>query len=65
MERDDAVVYLQRKYLMTAHDARDLLDRATQRRTGMASRPRTKPGEKTVWATHMSTQEGRFIIEDE
>jgi hypothetical protein len=65
MTRDDACVYLQRKYGLTAYDARDLLTRATQRTTGMASRPRTRPGEKTVWATHMTTQNGTFIIEEE
>jgi len=65
MPRDEACVYLQLQYGLTAHDARDLLTRATQRATGMASRPRTKPSEYTVWATHLTTQNGQFIIERE
>lgn len=65
MGRDEACAYLQRKYKLTAYDARDLLTRAAQRATGMASRPRTKPSEQTVWATHVTTLGGKFIIEDE
>jgi hypothetical protein len=65
MTRDDTVTYLVSKYKLTSGQANDLLDRAMSRATGMASHPRAKPGQLTVWATHMTTLEGKFIIEDE
>jgi hypothetical protein len=65
MTRDDTVSYLVSKYQLTDGQANDLLDRAMARATGMASHPRSKPHQRTVWATHMTTQDGKFIIEDE
>jgi hypothetical protein len=64
-EHDAAVTYLQETYELTEEQAKDLLARATQRSTGMASHPRSKPYQRTVWATHMTTQGGRFMIEAE
>jgi hypothetical protein len=65
MTREDTVTYLAGKYELTDGQANDLLDRAMARSTGMASHPRSKPGQRTVWATYMTTQNGKFIIEDE
>lgn len=64
-EHTDAVKYLRDTYEIPAREAADLLMRATQRPTGMASLPRRRPGQRTVWVTHMTTQGGRFMVEVE
>lgn len=61
----DAVKYLRETYGIPARDAADLLQRATERPTGMASYPRRKPYQRTVWVTHMTTQGGKFMVEVE
>jgi hypothetical protein len=63
MDRPAALRYLWQAYQMPGINAADLLDRARESATGMASLPRA--GEYTVWATHMSTLGGQFIIERE
>lgn len=65
MDREAAIAYLRSQHELSEHDASDLLDRAVQRRTGMASHPRSNPHQRTVWATHMTTLGGTFIIEVE
>jgi len=65
-EHVDAVKYLRGKYEVSARDAADLLIAATQSETGMASIPlAASQSRRKVWANHMTTQGGRFIIEDE
>lgn len=63
-EHIDAVSYIRRTYEVPARAAADLLIAARASETGMASLP--VPGSRRkVWATHMTTQDGKFIIEAE
>ena len=63
LERDDAVLTLvtDEKYELTLREAEDLVRRAEASVTGMASHGRGT--HRTVWVTHMSTQQGKFVIE--
>ena len=65
-EHVDAVKHLRDKYEVPAREAADLLIAATQSETGMASIPlAASQRRRKVWASHMTTQGGTFIIEDE
>ncbi len=63
LERDDAVMTLvtDEKYELTLREAEDLVSRAEASVTGMASHGLGTT--RTVWVTHMSTQQGKFVIE--
>jgi len=63
-EHIDAVMHVRNTYRIPARDAADMLIAATQSPSGMASLP--VPGSRrTVWATHMTTQGGKFMVEAE
>jgi hypothetical protein len=61
MERPEALHYLWTEYMITDIYARDLLDRARASESGMAMIERHLS--QKVWATHMTTLGGKFIIE--
>lgn len=61
MERSEAVSYLTSEYFLTYLEAMNLLDRARENASGMAKHERHLM--RDVWATHMTTQGGKFIIE--
>lgn len=63
MDHAAAVAYLWDRYQVDAADAESLLARATASPSGMAPHPRE--GKRTVWANHMTTLGGQFIIETE
>jgi hypothetical protein len=66
MEHIDAVKYLRERYEVPSRAAADLLIAAKASETGMASLPLPRAHRRSrVWANHMTTQGGRFIIEDE
>lgn len=57
----DAVRYMRDSYGVPARAAADLLESARTSPSGMANFPR--PGRASVWATYMTTQNGKFMIE--
>jgi hypothetical protein len=63
MDTGNAIDYLWAKYQVDVTAAEHLLAAAVEGETGMASFPRE--GAKTIWATWMTTQGGKFIIETE
>jgi len=63
MDRTATVSYLWARFQVGAVDAERLLSDAEASDTGMAPLPRE--GKQTIWANHMVTQGGKFIIETE
>jgi hypothetical protein len=63
---DAGMRYVRNTYRIPARAAADLLLAATESESGMAWLPLPREhARRKVWATHMTTQNGRFIIEDE
>ena len=63
-EHVDAVMHVRNTYGIPARAAADMLIAATRSPSGMASLP--VPGSRRkVWATHMTTQNGKFMVEVE
>ena len=61
MNRPEALRCLWLTYRVPDIQARDLLDCARESASGMA--PLARPDQRTIWATHMTTQGEKFIIE--
>jgi hypothetical protein len=61
LPRDDAAVLLNADFRIPLASAYALLDAAVASETGMAPYPYTERTD--VWVTHMTTQDGRFIVE--
>lgn len=57
----DAVKHLRERHDIPARDAAELLLAAEQSESGMAKLARR--GYRTVWVTHMTTQQGRYMVE--
>jgi hypothetical protein len=63
-EHVEAVSHVRSTHGIPARDVADMLIAATRSPSGMASLP--IPGSRRrVWATHMTTQDGKFMIEVE
>jgi len=63
MDRKVTIAYLWARFQVSAADAERLLADAEASDTGMA--PLVREGKRTIWATHMTTQDGKFVIETE
>ena len=61
MERGTTEGYLVTAFGLTKDQAGALVEESTVSVSGMAQFPR--PGERTVWVSHMITLGGRFIVE--